>query len=82
MLPREVVEELLGGSGSTGLHVLVALADAFDSLLRVLPLPFKVVRKDIVKGIGSALASTAGQILELRQALGFHGHRLPVESIP
>ena len=74
MLPREVVEELLGGSGSTGLHILVALPDALDRFLIVLALPFEIVSKDIVKGIGSAFAPAASQILELCQPLGFQRH--------
>ena len=74
MLPRELVEELVGGSGSTGLHVLVALPDALDRFLIVLTLPFEIISKDIVKGIGSALAPAAGQILKLRQALRFQRH--------
>ena len=75
MLPREVVEELLGRSGSTGLHVLVALPDTLYGFLIVLALPFEIVSKDIVKGIGSAFPPAASQILELRQAPGFQRHR-------
>ena len=75
MLPREVVEELLGGSGPVGLHVLVAVPDAFDGLSIILPLPLEVVGKDIVESIGRALAAAAGEILELRQSPGFQRHR-------
>jgi len=82
MLPREVVEEVTGRSGSTGLHVLVSLPDALDGLLIVLALPFEIIGKNIVKSVGSTLAPAARQILELRQPLGFHGHRFHVESIP
>ena len=33
MLPREFIEELFSGFTATGLHVLVALADAFNGKL-------------------------------------------------
>jgi hypothetical protein len=49
MLPREVVEALIGTSGSAGLHALVAPPDALHSLLIVLALPFEVVVKEFVK---------------------------------
>ena len=82
MLPREVVEELLGGPGSTCLHVLVALPDAFDRILIVLALPFEIIGKNIVMCVGSTLAPAAGQILELRQPLGFTGTVSMSKSIP
>ena len=85
MLPRELIEELIGGLASTSLHVVVALPDAFDGLLRVLALPFEVVGEDVVKSVSSALAAAPSKILELRQSLGFYGHRfqcLDCESIP
>lgn len=47
---------MLGGSGSTGVHVLVALPDAFDRILIVLALPFEIIGKNIVKSVGSTLA--------------------------
>ena len=75
MLPRELVEELIGRPRSAGLHVLVALADALYGLLIVLALPLEVVGKDIVKSVGSALAAAAGQIFELCQPLGLYRHR-------
>jgi hypothetical protein len=75
MLPRKVVEELIGWSGSAGLHVLAALPDALDSLLIILALPFEVVGKDVVKSVGGALATTAGKILELRQPFRLHRQR-------
>ena len=75
MLPRELVEELFGGFGATGLHILVALPDAFDGLLVVLTFPFEVVGQDVVKGISSALPASTGKLLELRQAFGFYWER-------
>jgi hypothetical protein len=70
-LPRELVEESVGGRGATGLHILVALADAFDGFLVVLTLPFEVLRQDIVQGISSAFPAPTRKLLELRQAFGF-----------
>ncbi|PYR72461.1 MAG: hypothetical protein DMF87_27945, partial [Acidobacteria bacterium] len=82
MLPRELVEELISGPGLAGLHVVVASADAFDGFLIVLALPFEIVDKEIVKRVGSALAAATGEILELRQSLGFHRHRFHVLQYP
>lgn len=76
MLPRELVEELIGGSGPAGLHVLMALPDAFDGLLTILPLPLEVVGKDIVESIGRALTAAAGEILELSESLWSQRHRV------
>ena len=81
MLPREVVEELLGGSGSTGLHVLVALPDALDRFLIVLALSFEIVGKDFVKGVRGGLATPSRQVLELRQPLRFHGHHFHLPRV-
>ena len=39
MLPRELIEELVGGRGATRLHILAALADGSDSFLIILALP-------------------------------------------
>ena len=51
MLPRELVEELIGRSCPARFDVLVALADAFDGFLVVLTLPFEVVSQHIVQGV-------------------------------
>lgn len=74
MLPREFVEKLLGRFRPTGSHVLVALADALDSVLVIMVLPLKVVGKGIIKSVGRALTAAAGEILELRESLGLHQH--------
>lgn len=55
MLPRELVEELISRSGSAGLHVIVALPDAFDGLLIVLALPFEVVESARTSSRASAV---------------------------
>ena len=72
MLPRELVEELIGWLAATGLHVLVPVADAFDGFLVILTLPFEVVGQDVVKGLSSALPAPTGQLLELHQTFGLH----------
>jgi hypothetical protein len=66
MLPREIVEELIGKLRATRLHILVALADSFDRFLVVLTFPFEVVGQDIVKSVGRCLATSLGELLELR----------------
>ena len=71
MLPRELVEELIGGLRPAGPCVLVSLA---DRLLVVLALPLEILGKDFVKGLSDALASAAGEVLELHQPIGIHQH--------
>lgn len=61
MLPREVVEELIGGLRATGLHVLVPLANAFNGFLVVLTLPFEVVGQNVVKRISRAPSAAPGE---------------------
>jgi hypothetical protein len=63
MLPREFIQEFLGGLGATGLHVLVAPADAFDRFLVVLALRFEVVGQNIIEGISGALPAPTGELL-------------------
>jgi hypothetical protein len=67
MLPRELIEEFVGCLAATGLHVLVAMADAFDGFLVILTLPVEVVRQDVVKSISGALSAPTRELLELRQ---------------
>jgi hypothetical protein len=62
MNPRELVEELVGGSGAAGLHVLIALAHAFDGIMIILTLLFQVVGQDVVEGVGGALAASAREL--------------------
>jgi hypothetical protein len=75
MLPRELVEELVGGYGATGLHVLVALADGFNGLLVVLAFPFEVLGQGIVECVSHALSSPTRQILQLGQSFRLDGKR-------
>ena len=56
MLPGELIEELLGRCGATGLHILVALPDCSECFLIVLALPFQILGQGVVKGVSSALA--------------------------
>jgi hypothetical protein len=63
MLPRELVQELFGGLQTTGLHVLIALADGLEGLLVILAFPFKVLCQGIVECVSRALSSPARQIL-------------------
>ena len=51
MLPRELVEELVGRYGATRLHILVALADGIDSFLIILALPLEVVGQRVVERV-------------------------------
>lgn len=63
MLPREVVEELIGGLRATGFHVLVTLANAFNGFLVVLTLPFEVVGQNIIERVGSAPSTAPSEFL-------------------
>ena len=83
MLPRELVEEFVGGDAAAGLHVVIASPGGFNGFLVVLPFPVEVIGEDIIEGVGGALSSPAGEFLQLRQSLGFdrHGfHRVKVDT--
>lgn len=81
MLPRELVEELIGGPDATCLHVFEALADPLDGLLIVLTLPFEVVGQHVVKGVRRALSASTRELLELSQPLGLHRQRLHTPKV-
>jgi len=57
MLPRELIEELVGRPGALGLHVLQTLPDRPKGLLIILSLPFEVFGQDVVEGVGAALST-------------------------
>ena len=67
MLPRKLVEELVGWLCTTRLHVLVALADALNGLLVVLAFPFEILGQDLVECVSRALSTSARKILQLAQ---------------
>ena len=69
MLPREFVEELLGGLRAASFHILDALLDRLDGLLVVLTLPFEVFRQCFVKRIGGRLAASTRKLLEFSEPL-------------
>lgn len=74
MFHAQFFEELGGGTGASGLHVLIPPANAFHGLLVVLPLPFKVGCHHFIKRGGGVLAVTLRVILKLRSSLGFQGN--------
>jgi hypothetical protein len=59
MLPRELIEELVGGCGATGLHILVTLANCIESFLIILALPLEVVGQRVVERVSRTLPSSA-----------------------
>ncbi len=65
MLPRELIKERLGRSRSTGLHVLIPLADTLNSILVVQTVRLQVVSQDIVEPVSRALAAPSGELLQL-----------------
>ena len=81
MRPRELIEELLGRLGATGLHVLDTLADRFNSLLVILTLPFEVVGQDVIEGVGGALPASPRELFELSQPLRLHRQRLHASKV-
>ena len=76
MLPRELIEELVGGCGATRLHILVALADGIDSFLIILALPLEVVGQRVVERISRTLPSSARKVLQLCQSLRLERNRV------
>ncbi len=73
MLPRELIEELVGRLGATSLYVLMPSADRIERFLIVLTLPREVIGQRVVEGISRALPSTAGELFQLCQSLRFEG---------
>jgi len=69
MLPRELIEELVGGLGATGLHILETLADRFNGLLIILALPFEVVGQDLVESVRGGFAASPRELFELSEPL-------------
>src|SRR5579862_2855461 len=64
MLPAQVVQELIRRLGASRLYVLVALPDAGDSFLIVLPLPIEVRRQRLVESFGRGCSAPPREILE------------------
>jgi len=76
MLPRELIEELVGGCGATRLHILVALADGIDSFLIILALPLEVVGQRVVERVSRTFPSSARKVLQLCQSLRLERNRV------
>src|SRR5258708_34170595 len=80
MLPREFVEELLGGLRAASFHVLDALLDRLDGLLIVLTLPFEIFGQHFVEGIGGRLSPPPRQPPQLGAPLRPVRHRPPTSQ--
>jgi hypothetical protein len=76
MLPRELIEELVGGCSATRFHILVALADGIDSVLIILALPLEVVGQRVVERISRTPPSSARKVLQWRQSLRLERNRV------
>jgi hypothetical protein len=81
MLPCELLEELIGRHGPTGLYVLLPLSDCIECFLIVLTLPGEVIGQGIIEGIGRALPSTAGEFFQLCQSLRFERYGVHVLKV-
>jgi hypothetical protein len=76
MLPRELIEELIGRYAATGHHVVMALADSLEGFLIVLTLPLEVVGQGVVEGVSRALPPPASELLQLCQSLRLEWNRV------
>jgi len=76
MLPRELIEKLVGGYSATGLHIVVTSTDGIEGFLIVQTLPLEVVGQGVVEGISRAPAPSARILLKLSQSLRLDGQRL------
>ena len=63
MLPRELVQKLIGWDSSTRLNVLKTPSNAFDCFLIVLPFPVEIIREGVVERISGTLPAPAGVLL-------------------
>ena len=58
MLYAQLFKRRLGGLGAPSLQVLIALPDAFNSFLIVLPLPFQILGQGFIERGGRVPATT------------------------
>ena len=69
MLAAQIGEQLYSGSGTPGLHILVAVTDALDGFCEVLALPLKVGGQGVVEGRSRVLAAPFSVLFQLRLTL-------------
>jgi hypothetical protein len=81
MLLAQFLKRLSYGLRAAFLKVRVSLADAFDSLLVILPLPLKIIRENIVEGGRGILTVPPRVLFQLSLAFGFEGHHLHAPSV-
>jgi hypothetical protein len=65
MLAAQVREKFGGGPGAPGFYIFVALADSFNRLREVLPLPFQIGREGVIESGGRVLATPFGVLLQV-----------------
>ena len=80
MLYAQLFKRLLSGLGAPSLHFLVALPDAFNGFLIVLPRPFQVVGQGIVERGGGVLAATLRVLFQLGLTFRFDGNYVRAPS--
>jgi hypothetical protein len=49
MLLAQFLQKLVGGSSTSGLHILICFARAMHGFAVVLPLPFQIVREHLIQ---------------------------------
>src|ERR1019366_6383821 len=73
MLHAYLFKRFFDGLGASGFHVLMALPDAFNGLLKILTLPFQILGQSFIKGGGRVLPTTLRVFFELGLAFRFDG---------
>ena len=78
MLQAELFKCFLDGLSASGFHVLIALPDTFNSLLKILTLPLQILGQSVVQSGGRVLPATLRVFLELSLAFRFDGDHIHV----
>jgi hypothetical protein len=78
MLAAQVGEKFGGGTGASGGHIFVALADAFDGLIEILTFPVEIGSQSFIERGGRVLAMALGVFFQLRAALRLERNRIHV----
>lgn len=78
MLPRELIEEWLGGRRTASLHIFIPLAHTRHGFFVVLTIRLQIVGQDIVEGVRRTLPASTGEFLQLREPFRFYRQRVHV----
>jgi len=71
MLATYIAEELVGGPGAAGFHVVIPLLDTSNGFFKILAFPFQVGGQSLIEGFGWSLSSPTREFFQFRLTFGF-----------